>query len=475
MSTRSKRTRINRSDEKKNKGRSGKNKEDSRKDDKGGNKKDDKGGNKKNDKGGHKKEEQSFRNLTGIIVNVKSDEWYNLATNRIVRKLKNRTFLISPRVVGSSDQLSQFMIMNNLTLDSIIIPDSSYDLFDDLTTIFNVDATSNKGSVTASSEGSVAASSEEVTEVDMNDLIKRYPQMELKETIISLSRNAVVVAAKKWYNLETSRSIGNLKNKEFFISPRVAGSLELLIEFLLINEIKIDEVIIPESRPHMRRSIKAAIAKRRSRIINTTDIDQVSQEEIDILQPFNFNRITVKARLTRVIDGDTFDCVTIIDPHILALPTAVRVDNRTVIGQTVTICSNSVIKSSKDRSGMLVKLRIRLDGADAADCLTRSDKATDLERERMKLKKEAATDFVRRWALLSDNRVWLQLLGYDCRSRLLGQLYSRSLNEREFDSFTSSNSLTKQLLTYRDSKYGTVALPYDGSTNRTEAWKALLN
>src|SRR6056297_2152956 len=118
MSTRSKRTRINRSDEKKNKGRSGKNKEDSRKDDKGGNKKDDKGGNKKNDKGGnkkndkggnkkndkggHKKEEQSFRNLTGIIVNVKSDEWYNLATNRIVRKLKNRTFLISPRVVGSS-------------------------------------------------------------------------------------------------------------------------------------------------------------------------------------------------------------------------------------------------------------------------------------------------------------------------------------------------------------------------------------
>jgi len=427
--------------------------------------------------------EQSFSNLAGKTVTVKSDEWYNLDSGRIVRKLKNRTYLLSPRVVGSCDQLRQFMIQNNLTLNSILVSESSSDLIDE-----------SIGQAASSQDSSSS-------DIDMDRLVEHYPQIVTKESITNLSRNEVVVAAKKWYNLETSRSIGNLKEKEFLISPRVAGPLELIVEFLLINNLDVDGVIIPESRPNMRLSLKRAIEQRRPRIIETTDIDQVSPDEINTLQPFNFNRVTVKARLTRVIDGDTFDCVTIIDPSILALPTPVRVDNRTVIGQTVTICSErsstkvnqntkrgttqktkrgttQKTKRGKERGGdkngpkMLIKLRIRLDGADAADCLTKSDKATRKEREAMRLKKEAATEFVRRWASLSGDRIWLQLLGYDCRSRLLGQLYPRSLNDTDMN---PSNNLTSELLRYRDSKCGKVALPYDGTTNRTKAWKALLN
>jgi hypothetical protein len=292
----------------------------------------------------------------------------------------------------------------------------------------------------------------------------------------------VTVKGGKWYNLETSRQISSINERMFFISPRVAGTVELLTQFAIVNELDIDRVVIPDHLSELKYEIRRTLMIRKPRVISCTDIDKIPQDEIERLQLFSFVGVTIPAVITNIIDGDTIDCAMVFNPCLLAIPIPVRTGHRTIIGQTTTICSSgyhqlgSVASSSKAElfgqsssdTQMLIKLRIRLDGVDAADCLARSAKVTPEQRELMKNKKEAATEYVKIWANGSDNRVWLKLFGYDCRSRILGRLYQRTI-----DSNKSDIDLTRNLLNYTHPIYGKVAVPYDGG-NKKEAWNNFL-
>lgn len=498
--------------------------------------------------------DEIFRNLSRTSIVVNAERWYNLDTNRAIKVIRGKSFLIRPRVAGTIDQLRQFIAINNLDRSQIIIPDHLNDIKQELgenttrTTISTITFPINKNitgpsgistndvlinnsndettvyqqinlfkrnreeysygpnqhtestpiqhesvNLGKSSSYESSSSSDQLVickssfssdslsspnrendnkrayngrkKMDLtgstNDIIENYPTVKLEETIINLSRKKITIKGSKWYNLETSRQTGNINNRIFFVSPRVVGTIELLTQFVLINELDMNKVIISGHLKYLREKVDIGIINRKPRIIACDDIDKISNDEIDRLQPFRFANITIPARITYIVDGDTFDCAAILDPSLLAIPTPIKVGYRTTIGQTVTMCGST----SKLHSKMLIKLRIRLDGVDAADCIPDSNKkATKTERKQMKGKKEAATEYVRKWANGSNNKIWLQLMGYDCRSRILGKLYQRTSNGHK-----SKGDLSEHMLRYRHPEYGKVAVPYDGG-NKAVAW-----
>ncbi len=143
------------------------------------------------------------------------------------------------------------------------------------------------------------------------------------------------------------------------------------------------------------------------------------------------------------------DCALFLNPAQLARTTAIRDVQKTVLGQH---CILGCPKGKRPCGQLLVKLRIRLHGVDAAD--------KDIPR------KDAATQFARNWSARTGNRVWLQLMGYDCRSRVLGHLFPRMAGR---PLAPDAISLTKALLTYRHPRLGAVAQAYYGG-NKSQAW-----
>ena len=290
--------------------------------------------------------------------------------------------------------------------------------------------------------------------MELADDPNHHPKTKREETFLNLKHKKITVKPGEWYNLQTSRRVKKMTDRTYFISPRVAGNVAMLQQFMLLNDLSPKQIQIPVHLTNLNDELLAASDKK-PRVIAATNIDHVSKADLDQLQPFSFTNIKVKALITNIIDGDTFDCAFIMNPAQWALPTAIRIDNKTTIGQLTTICTINKVIGDRMVKGecplqTLIKLRIRLFDCDAAD--------KDSPR------KEAATDFVQRWAKRSGNRIWLQLMGYDCRSRILGKLYQRGNNDRQ-----SKCDLTSRLLEYRHPTLGAVAVPYDGG-NKTAAW-----
>lgn len=513
------------------------------------------------------KEYEMFYNLSQSEFKLNPEQWYNLNTNRAIKVIRGKTFLIKPRVVGNPKQLHQFILINNIK--NIIIPDHLQKLYSELSipktneisesmnitisssksseTLFNNSdpfAVNGESVYTSKSDDSVngettkyknnnradfsltvklkgshaylqnlrplyganANKNRQSAKIDgyknigliysTKNIIEKYPQINEEITITNLSGKDVKLKPCKWYNLETSRSVGNVDNRLFLIVPRITGNFELLTQYLIVNNIDINNIIIPDGMSDLEIMLRDATTIQTPRVIYNNNIDDIPFDEIDRLQTFKFSNITVPAIITNIIDGDTFDCAMVLDPMLLALPTTVKNKQKTVIGQTATICypniqnhntsnistgnyiSNTSSSSHSNKNslptlsnsiGLLIKLRIRLHGVDAADCIPDSNKnASNDKRELMKGKKIAATEFVKTWGNGSDNKIWLELMGYDCRSRILGKIY-----QRKSDGGKSKSDLSSQLLRYRHKTYGQVAVIYDGG-NKNDAWDDII-
>jgi endonuclease YncB( thermonuclease family) len=382
--------------------------------------------------------------IDGETIELIGERWWNLKTGRQVKSIHGKRFLVKPRIIGTDVEIMEFLRINNTKRSNIVFPDHLPGL--KKMVIQSVGVTTGKKKTESFTAG----------------IISKYPCTQQDETVINLADQPVVITKRKWYNLETSRQIGKIDGKLFLISPRVVGTEELLTQFTVINNLDMELVKCTDEMSDRLSNVEKAVMKREPNIIACTDIDKFPMSEIDSLKPFSFNHLTIPAIITRIIDGDTFDCALIIDPYHLAVGVPIKVKHRTVMGHNAIVCSSN--KDQQSDSKLAIKLCIRLYGADAADCAPST--APLKEREKSKTKKDLATEFVQKWSKGCNHRIWLQLMGSDCRSRTLARLYQRG-----YDGHKSTSDLTSKLLRYQHPVHGKVAVPYHGG-NKEDAWTA---
>lgn len=408
--------------------------------------------------------------IDGQKIKLPAKLWYNLKTKNHLKSIHNRTFLVRPRIVGEVDEIINYLVDTSFPVKRIIFSDHLVELrvqvTEHLRNVKHKNKQKNKKSGNTSPDEQPAASTSITSDLSMAEIKAQYPCVDQEQNIINLADQPVRIAKNKWYNLETSRQIGKIDGRSFFINPRVIGTVELLTQFALVNNLDMTAVVCTPSIKPICEEIEMAVMKREPRVVNCTDIDKMPMREIDSLKPFSFNHLTVPAIITKIIDGDTFHCAMVLDPYLLAVGTPIKVKHRTVMGQNAIVCSSQHREGQRGGhridSQIMVKLCIRLYGADAADCAPST--APKKEREITKIKKDIATQFVQTWAEGCYNRVWLQLMGYDCRSRTLARVYQRG-----FDNHKSTSDLTSKLLRFKHPTYGAVAVPYHGG-NKGEAW-----
>ena len=253
--------------------------------------------------------------------------------------------------------------------------------------------------------------------------------------------------SKKWYNLETSRFLTNITTRQYLIYPRVVGTSHLIHHFLSINLIPMSDCIVNEMQTSLAKELQELSDNKESRSILDSNIDSISQDVLSELSPFSFIDVLVPGIITKVIDGDTVDAAMILDPKDLCYPRPIRDSSKTVIGYN---CID--VPSSEDDPGnqLLLKFRIRLFKLDTAEKNTREG--------------QSASKYAQELYSQNDNRVWLQLMGYDCRSRVLANIYPRLK-----DNSMGKISISDELLKYVDPVLGMIAKEYYGGS-KTLAW-----
>jgi hypothetical protein len=291
-------------------------------------------------------------------------------------------------------------------------------------------------------------------------ILKQHSHANKEATYLGLKYKSITVQGGEWWNLETSRRIKKLTGRIYLLKPRVAGNASLIIQFMTVNNLELQDLIIPTDSD-LLTDIQSLQVQKEPRVISCRSVDDVPIKEAELLQPFSFCDLTLEAIVTNIVDGDTMDCMAMVDPYQLAMPCTMRCGSKTVVGQRATICT-SAVTTRASTTRILMSFRIRLFGVDAADCA--SAKAPTDVQDRMRNKKNAATEFVKRWCKESSNRIWLQYMGYGFHGRTLGALFQRGI-----DGEKSKEDLTSKLLKYRHPKIGKVAVPYEGG-NKKDAW-----
>lgn len=295
---------------------------------------------------------------------------------------------------------------------------------------------------------------------------KSYPPASQPQQITTLRGSVISLKENEYFNLDTSRRMKILDGRMYFLQPRVTGEAKVLYQYIKILHCpvvlsKSNATKLQQQLCQAHQECQPCILKLENSSSESESIDRVPQEDLRKLKPFTFEYIRVPAMVTRVIDGDTIECAFFLNPEELSLPVVISDNNTTTIGQMCMIGKyDNSDNSEKGKSDqLLIKLCIRVMGVDAADSGKKSDPPEKIKR--LEGMKNSATNFTKNWCATNDNKIWLHLLGYDNRSRILGDVTSRGAG--------SDLSLTDSLLSYNDPLYGPVAVKYGGE-NKDVAW-----
>ena len=453
--------------------------------------------------------EQTYLNNDKESFEVKEDKWYNLTTNRYLLKPSKRWYIENPMVVAgeSPKEIEQFFINNNLPSQPILkkepkvkvpkeakakpvkaakskIPKAVKTKVPKETKVKMPKAVKTKvpkeTKVTAPKVTQpipvgikvpkpVKEPKPKVTnttiprplnnhdsaekEKPIRDTNKLFPEgSNACETWLNLSYRRTSLKHKEWYNLETSCRLKNLYGKTYLISPRVAGPAYLIAKFLDVNNIPLDKIKVPADSK-IKQELEKYHKEAKPYTIVATSIDEVPETDLQQLGTFAFKGLTVKGRITYIVDGDTFDCAVIIPAQDMALPGAICVDRKMREGYNSMMVLNENPNQKKPTyPGILVKLRIRLYGVDAKEKDTEGGQVA----------KQLVTD----WLLPDNNRVWLEMMGTDVKGRTLAKIYPRARGQEQ----PKGQSLTEMLINYKDTKHGQVAMAYYGDSNREQNW-----
>jgi endonuclease YncB( thermonuclease family) len=176
--------------------------------------------------------------------------------------------------------------------------------------------------------------------------------------------------------------------------------------------------------------------------LQTDDIEKVPVEHLESLCEFTLARIRTKARVMRVLDGDTFDLTFIVNMTTLTEPREIR--TRAGLEKTQPVLA------FPESQGFAMRMNCRLYGADAYEHNTPQG--------------DLATHLMTNWLNEHKNVVYVVFRDFDKYGRPLVELYTNP---------DYTESYAQRLLDYTDPVLGKVAEPYFGGT-KSEKAKALV-
>lgn len=249
---------------------------------------------------------------------------------------------------------------------------------------------------------------------------------------INLSLKAFESPDEGWYNLHTNRRIKSPKEGYMCLkNPKVTGKPEIIKEFCLLNRLKLSEniqKICPTSPKEIRN-------------IQFESINDIPKNVYQKLTKFSFNRLFVRGKVHKVIDGDTIDLFCIVPLSMLTQKHLIK--KRNGLTKKCNMLYNSNIDNNEGETSLkiLIKLRCRLFGIDTAD--------------NNKDKKKAGTEYLKSLLDKCENKIYTYFLGKGARGRDLVEI---------FEDPNRQISINKKMLKYEHPIYGKLAYSYFGGT-----------
>ncbi len=238
----------------------------------------------------------------------------------------------------------------------------------------------------------------------------------------------------KWYNLDTSRQVGSLKDKIKIISPRItANSIESIYSFLLINGLSIKDLEAPTDTITKLKAVEK-LQKKLPKHVSKGDLDTLDIEELRNLPQFSFSRMWLNGRILNVVDGDTVDIA-------MSIPVSEMMHASGI--QTCMVVG-------KGHPNIIISHRLRLYAIDTAEKNTVEGQ----------LVKQFSIDVYNE----TNGKITVMLLGTGARGRDLALIYPRK--SKKSKTSTSVQSINQRILEYvpSDSKWGKCAIVYYGKT-----------
>ena len=188
--------------------------------------------------------------------------------------------------------------------------------------------------------------------------------MSKKNVFLNLNNKScdIPIESEHWYNLETNRNITKTKDKITIKYPRIAASeWNYIYQFVNINNLSPDDLeFYHTSEKDKFEKIFMENATLSCRYLKYDNIENIPDEELKNLDEFSFSHIKTKAKIIEVLDGDTISIAMVLKGNDLAQ----FYWNRD--GCDMKQLYLSMISKTDDFL-MLLKLRIRLFGIDAAE------------------------------------------------------------------------------------------------------------
>jgi len=267
-----------------------------------------------------------------------------------------------------------------------------------------------------------------------------------------------------WYNLATKRKI--TKSRDGYIlyaNPRVAGTSDMIDQFLSLNNLQTKRPAGPRSeytprtietpnfygipipkffqRPASPPPLKkleapsCPLQKAGTTLYRpeTTEIEKVPLEELEALCEFNLTGLHVKARVLHIVDGDTLDLAFYIPLAYLATP---RYQGKKLVRSILV---------PKEEAGFFTRMRVRLSEIDTA--------------EKNTTKGQLAKRLLERRIAALNGFVYAHFIKFEKYGRLLADVFA----DKE-----ETVNLKSELLGFRHPVLGPVAVPYFGA--KKEVW-----
>jgi endonuclease YncB( thermonuclease family) len=217
----------------------------------------------------------------------------------------------------------------------------------------------------------------------------------------------------KYYNLRTGNMI-TVKQKGYHMNERyrVAGTEEMMVRFFHVNGYNIASAPsrpVAKERSVISKLLHGAVISRSHGAI-TTNTEDVAKLPIDLLEDmptFNLAGLKARARVVRVIDGDTFEFVFFVPLSFLAsFDEVTGVQTRAQAAQQ----KRASIINYRGSHGFYTKMTARSMGVDAAEHDTVEGVWATVHYEK---------EFARLGHL-----VYLRLGGFDKYGRVLAEIFA---------------------------------------------------
>jgi len=225
---------------------------------------------------------------------------------------------------------------------------------------------------------------------------------------LNLHKKPFTECQEKFYHLSTGRFVSHVPDHCYGLrNIRVVGSVAEVTDFWLLNETCLQGKSLHDYLYEPCKDFSTLISQHHHQrgktgppaIIHTTDVSKLTDEQLHHLNVFNFNGCFLKAKVVKVIDGDTIDVAVYVTLKDLAT-------TWTHDGHVHT----SILLSEDTSSGFFTVVRLRLFGLDTPEINT-------------ELGKVSSKLFEERLVALQ-NIIWVEFLENDKYGRSLALLYA---------------------------------------------------